>query len=132
MQNSIIREIRERLGEYIAGQVNLREFEDWFIPRSWNIEKAGSSDAEKLAGEIELRLAELSDGHWTEDEMKDLLRPLVHVQEYAPTTGTGSSGKSKISNFFAILTFAEKSTNFEPTPETNSSTRGQLLVFDHR
>lgn len=69
--------IREQLARYLAGEISLPEFQEWFVPRAWNIEKQGSPAAGDLAHEVELRLAEFSNGDWTEDELKSKLRPLV-------------------------------------------------------
>ena len=41
------------------------------------VEEHGSQVAEDLTYDIELRLAEFSGGGWTEEELKDLLRPLA-------------------------------------------------------
>jgi hypothetical protein len=46
-------------------------------------EAGASRDAVDLAGEIELRLSEFSLGHWSEDELRNKLMPLVRA--YAQT-----------------------------------------------
>jgi len=37
MQSSLDREIREHLARYFAGEISLRQFEEWFAPRAWDI-----------------------------------------------------------------------------------------------
>lgn len=66
-------EIREWLSKYIRGEVMLREFQEWFVPVTWEI---NDEDALELTKEIELLLAEFTNGHRTEAECKVLLRPL--------------------------------------------------------
>ncbi len=69
---------RQRLGQYLAGEITLRTFEDWFVPLTWQPE-AGTDDpaVANLVSEIELCLAEYSSGHWTEAELREHLRPLL-------------------------------------------------------
>jgi hypothetical protein len=69
--------IREKLASYLVGEISLREFEDWFVPASWNVAQSNNSNAVNLVYEIELWLAEYSDGHWNEQELKNYLKPLV-------------------------------------------------------
>lgn len=34
-------EIREHLRRYVADEITLDEFENWFVPKSWNIHQMG-------------------------------------------------------------------------------------------
>lgn len=88
--------IREKLAKYLAGEISLSTFQEWFVPRAWNIEKRDPAAVE-LAHEIDLRLAEFSNGDWTEEELKSKLRPLatnytVHMSA-APRTEASSQIK---------------------------------------
>ena len=74
-------EIRSTLVRYLNSEISLAEFEDWFVPVAWNVEKTGNREAPELAAEIELRLAEFSNGHWSEPELRKILAPLVGVYE---------------------------------------------------
>jgi hypothetical protein len=69
--------IREWLSRYLDGEISLRQFEDWFIPVAWGIPRTANQGTLELVGEIELRLAEFSNGHWTEPELRTTLEPLV-------------------------------------------------------
>ena len=69
--------IRDKLASYLAGEISLEEFEDWFVPASWNVAQVNNQNAVNLVYEIELWLSEFSDGHWSEDELKNNLCPLV-------------------------------------------------------
>ena len=70
-------EIRDWLARYLAGDITLREFREWFTPATWNVHRTGNDTAIDLVGEIGLRIAELTSGHRTEDEVRTLLLPLV-------------------------------------------------------
>jgi len=69
--------IRDKLASYLVGEISLAEFEDWFVPASWNVAQSNNQNAINLVYEIELWLAEYSDGHWREDELKQHFRSLV-------------------------------------------------------
>lgn len=88
-------EIRSQLAKYLAGQSSLSAFQEWFVPRAWNIEKRADPAAVELVHEIDLRLAEFSNGDWTEEELRSKLRPLamhytVHTSA-APRTESSSA-----------------------------------------
>ena len=68
-------EIRQRVRELVDGRVSLREFQAWFLPATWELSEA-EPIAEDLTAEIELRLAEFSNGHWTESELIAILAGL--------------------------------------------------------
>ena len=95
-------EIRDWLGQYLDGKISLRQFEDWFVPAAWGIPRTASPGTLRLVGEIELRLAEFSNGHWTEPELRAKLEPLATfyqtevVPEHAPNAGNYSFQSSLI------------------------------------
>ena len=77
MNAGIDSEIRDRLSRYLSGETAWRDFEDWFVSATWDIEKSGNSSAIELTHEIELRFAEFSNGHRTESDLHAKLRPLL-------------------------------------------------------
>ena len=81
MHPSLDQEVCSQLVRYLANQLPLNEFRDWFDQSTWEVDQSGSPEAMRLASEIELRLAEFSSGHWTEDELRQQLRPLTEVCE---------------------------------------------------
>lgn len=81
MTGGIDLEIRERLGRYLNRDISLHDFQTWFVPVLWNIEQTHNIKAIELAGEVELRLAEYTNDHWTEDELRSKLQPLVSLYE---------------------------------------------------
>ncbi len=73
-----VNEIREQLANYLAGELSRPEFEDWLVKNSWNIHQAPEAvDAKSLVHSIELRLAEFSSGHLTEEGLRKELLPFV-------------------------------------------------------
>jgi hypothetical protein len=72
-------QIRSRLTEWINGGISLSEFEDWFVPETWNIHKANDPEAEALTDEIELSLSEYSGGYLSLDRLKENLKELAHI-----------------------------------------------------
>lgn len=81
-------EIRAKLAEYLAGQISLDRFQQWFVPETWDIENSRDVIASDLAHEIQLRLAEFSDNHWTEGELRRRLSPLT--ESYSVSISFGS------------------------------------------
>jgi hypothetical protein len=69
--------IREQLARYLAKEISLREFEDWFFPETWDVDQLGDLALMNLVYGIKLRLAEFSHGDWTENELRSLLRPFI-------------------------------------------------------
>lgn len=71
-------EIRRHLAAYLAGRCSLEAFEEWFVPHALSIaEESVDAEVQEMTYEIELRLAEFSNGDWAEDELRGMLRPLV-------------------------------------------------------
>jgi|SRR3990172_5128588 len=78
MERRLDLDIHDQLVSYLAGDKSLTAFRDWFDSSTWDMGEIGANqDALRLAGEVELRLAEFSNGHWTEDELKSKLLPLI-------------------------------------------------------
>ncbi|HEV2464551.1 MAG TPA: hypothetical protein VGT04_12175 [Acidobacteriaceae bacterium] len=70
-------QIRQQLGRYLRGNISLDVFEDWLVQRSWNMHKDSDEAAQKLASQIELRLAEHSSGHLDEEAMREEFRAFI-------------------------------------------------------
>ena len=69
-------EIREHLARYLNGELSLATFQESFVPAMWELDLA-AEPLRALYGGIELALAEYTNGDWTEDELRLLLRPLL-------------------------------------------------------
>ncbi len=72
-------QIREKISRYLRHEISLDQFEDWLVQRSWNMHKDSDEDAQRLASEVELRLAEHSSGHLTVAALRDELRDFANV-----------------------------------------------------
>ena len=70
-------QIRYYLSEWMGGKISLREFEDWFVPATWDIHNSGNKDSEDLVDEIELRLSEYSSGFLSKDELRSEMKSLL-------------------------------------------------------
>jgi hypothetical protein len=77
MTREIDLEIRDWLGQYLDEAITLSQFEERFVPVAWGIPRTANQRTLGLVGEIELRLAEFSNGHWTEAELRTKLEPLA-------------------------------------------------------
>ena len=71
-------EIRTHLADWLDGKFSLAEFEDWFVPETWNVHKSNDPEAESLADEIELRLSEYSGGHLRAEQLREELKELAN------------------------------------------------------
>lgn len=89
MQSSLEREVRQQLARYASGEILLAEFQTWFVPNTWTVERDADPKASQLVYRIELLLAEYSSGHWTESELRTKLRTYVGssviVVDFAPS-----------------------------------------------
>jgi hypothetical protein len=87
-------QIQQQLFGYLTRALSLNEFEDWLVQQSWNMHRDSSDAAQRLVGAIELRLAEYSDNHLTDDglerELKGFLAPsaIVVIDDARPVVPT--------------------------------------------
>lgn len=87
-------ELRHQIARYVAGELGLGEFKEWFVPFERRVRREGGPGAQDLAGEVELFLAEVSNDHWTEPELRKQLTPLVEsyrVKFESPEITTSAS-----------------------------------------
>ena len=77
MQHPLELEIRDRLSAYLAGETSLRDFEDWFFPKTWDVDKLDDPALLDLVYQIKLDWAEFSNGDWSEKDLRDMLKSLV-------------------------------------------------------
>ena len=98
-------ELRQELARYLKGQCTLKDFEDWFVPRSWNFSQNSNRSLQTLVSQIELSMAEFSNRDWSEAELRQQFGILMtnyeidyhpfsgetSVENVSIHTGTGSS-----------------------------------------
>lgn len=69
-------EIISKLCKYIDGTITLKQFWDWFVPTTWNIDSKDFA-LNKLVCSIKLRFAEYGNGHWAKEELRERLIDLI-------------------------------------------------------
>jgi hypothetical protein len=79
IQSSLDIEVRQNLAAYLRSDLPLSDFKKWFSARTWDVESRGNRSDVELAHSIQIRLIEFSNGDWTEDELKDMLRPVLEA-----------------------------------------------------
>jgi len=77
MNQTTIHELQAHLSRYLGNAITLDEIRDWFDEETWGLAGELDSPARKMAGEIELRLAEFTSGHRTEDDLRYHLESLL-------------------------------------------------------
>jgi hypothetical protein len=71
-------DIREHLAQLLSEQISLDDFEDWFVPYSWNIHKQGDEASQRFAYAIEHALSRFSQDS---GELRDRLSELLSASE---------------------------------------------------
>jgi hypothetical protein len=72
--------IQQHLLKYLSGEIQLHEFEDWFIPVLWSIDNKDES-AREMAGEIHILISEFSRGDRTPESLREGLANAIHSKE---------------------------------------------------
>lgn len=70
-------EIREHLFSYVAGEISLQEFEDWFFPKAWESDQLNDGALLDLIYQIKLDWSEYTDGDWPEEDLRRMWRSLA-------------------------------------------------------
>ncbi len=65
-------ELIDRLARYLAGEIDLAEFEAWFVPWEWS-QPRDEGARRDLAADVLLWLCEYSRGHRAEQELRKLM-----------------------------------------------------------
>lgn len=67
--------------QYLSGGIPLSQFRDWFDAETWHLDMEPDAPLGQIVGEIELRLAEFTNGHRTEDDLRYHLESLLPKAE---------------------------------------------------
>jgi hypothetical protein len=79
-------EIKQKLSLVSMGKLSLNAFEDWLVPRAWNVHKDSSPEAIDLVSSIHFLFSERDDFVLSESDLhKELLSFLGNVI-YVPVT----------------------------------------------
>jgi hypothetical protein len=84
-------EILRRIQSYISGDISRREFEEWFLPATWNLDEAQDAGGHALAAQIYLAIAEFDNGNLDEAEFIERLSEI----SMAAKSGKTSSGQRR-------------------------------------
>lgn len=98
MSSSLNFNIRERLAAYLAGEIALHDFEDWFFSATWDVDHVDDAALVDLVYGIKLRLAEFSHGDWTEDQLRSFLRSISEKYIIMPAPVQVLFGTSNVSS----------------------------------
>ena len=79
-------EIVSRLDEYARGHISLQKMEDWFYPTVLDLDLHDWPEDANLVWAIKLSLAEFSNGHLSEEDLRAALRGIA--KEYEDAHGT--------------------------------------------
>lgn len=77
--------IREKLAKFLANEISLQDFEDWFVQQTWSVQKEDNQELRQIVHAIELCLSEFSSEHMDEQELRKELAPFVLAQELKGT-----------------------------------------------
>ncbi len=106
MQHPLEFEIRDRLSAFLADEISLHDFEDWFFPKTWDVDELDEPDLLDLVYQIKLDWAEFTDGHWSLEQLRSMLHSLVerYTVSFSSTEPKLVSGTtSKILQFPLVL-----------------------------
>jgi hypothetical protein len=70
-------EIRDQVAKLLFGEISLQEFEDWFVPATWDAHKAGDAEAENLTDEIDMSLSEYTSRQLSPEQLRSGLAGAV-------------------------------------------------------
>ena len=76
MADSLTKAIEARLERYLRREDSLADFEAWLVPETWDISPQSDRAAQDFATAITLRIAEFTNGDWTEGQLREELAAL--------------------------------------------------------
>ncbi len=90
-------EIRNKLAQYLASAISLRAFQEWFVPLTWDIQNTQCLHVLDLVYGIELKIAEYTNGHLSEDDLRQALSPMV--ESYTVNIAYGAQATQAVRTF---------------------------------
>jgi hypothetical protein len=91
MNRDLLPEIRAQLARYLSGKSSLQQFRRWFDVETWGVAAERNSPVRQIAGEIELRLAEFTNGHMSESDLRSTLQAFLDREQIANHAGLKDS-----------------------------------------
>jgi hypothetical protein len=77
MAEPTLQDVQRYLATYLGGEISLSQFRDWFDAETWDMDMQPDTPLGHVVAEIELRLAEFTNGHLTQADLRTLLQSLV-------------------------------------------------------
>jgi hypothetical protein len=75
------KDVQHHLAKYLISEISLSQFRDWFDAETWDSDLQSDTPLGQMVGEIELRLAEFTNGHRTENDLRYHLESLLPKAE---------------------------------------------------
>lgn len=70
MAEPTLQDVQRYVANCLSGDISLSQFRDWFDAETWDLDLQPETPLGQVVGEIELRLAEFTNGHRTEDDLR--------------------------------------------------------------
>ena len=81
MVEPTLQDVQRYVANYLNRDISLSQFRDWFDSETWDLDLQSETPLGQVVGEIELRLAEFTNGHRTEDDLR------YHLESLLPKAG---------------------------------------------
>lgn len=99
MTTTLDNAIREHIYRFLAGDLELQAFEDWFVSAVWDVVGEANPNLTALIGSVELALAEYTSGHATIIDLREDLGDAMHTVAITISDG-GSTTTTSDDNTF--------------------------------
>lgn len=97
-------ELVDQVLRYINNEINLQDLEAWIVSHSPELIRNPETDDADLVAEIELQLAEFSDGLRSENQVKEELRTLLsYIVSFYPEKPHSYSKSSSSTTLVEVL-----------------------------
>jgi len=96
--SALLSELQQHLLNYLNGQTTLRQFEEWFVPATWDVQDTDNPQLIETRNAIDARIAEYTNGDWSEDELRNFLRPYVETKVIAFPANASSTPRQHTAN----------------------------------
>ena len=74
-------DIRNQIASYLLSEIDLDQFEDWFVQNTWNVQKWGDPYLQDLVFAVESELSEYSGSNLSEASLRNRLMPMVQIYQ---------------------------------------------------
>jgi hypothetical protein len=113
MDTALLTELQDRLLAYVRGQITLRMFEEWFVPVTWDVHDEDDARLVALRNLIDARIAGYTSGDWTEEELRDFLRPIAETRVIPLASGATNEVSTRTASQSSVR---RMKLTLDPTP----------------